>query len=344
VLRTICLWIGAAASVIAQQPSISNAKVQTASASAGLDAAIKSAIAGSAAPFWIGYVVPVISGRGQSCCWSNDARGCGLEGQRGAVVGAPAGPVMLEGPTHFTVLLRAENQVIQKVRAFSVDCPLDAGGLTLHWLTGVRPAESVAMLERYAMSQTPEKLSDSAIHALAMHAGAEAEKSLERLATSSQSERQRKSAIFWLATSRGRHGFEVVSRVGREDPGEKVREHAAFALTQSKEPEAIPAIIRMAKEDASVRVRGQALFWLGQKASREASKAITEAIDRDPDTEVKKKAVFALSQLPKDEGVPLLIQVARTNANPAVRKQAMFWLGQSKDPRALKFFEDVLTK
>jgi hypothetical protein len=25
-----------------------------------------------------------------------------------------------------------------------------------------------------------------------------------------------------------------------------------------------------------------------------------------------------------------------------VRKQAMFWLGQSKDPRALKFFEEIL--
>ena len=67
-------------------------------------------------------------------------------------------------------------------------------------------------------------------------------------------------------------------------------------------------------------------------------------MERDPETEVKKKAVFALTQLPEGEGVPALIQVARTNSNPAVRKQAMFWLGQSKDARALKFFEDVLTK
>jgi HEAT repeat protein len=52
--------------------------------------------------------------------------------------------------------------------------------------------------------------------------------------------------------------------------------------------------------------------------------------------------VFALSQLPKDEGVPLLIKVARTNSNPAVRKQAMFWLAQSKDPRAVEFFAEIL--
>ena len=59
---------------------------------------------------------------------------------------------------------------------------------------------------------------------------------------------------------------------------------------------------------------------------------------------MKKRAVFALSQLPKDEGVPLLINVAKTNQNPAVRKQAMFWLGQSKDPRALDFFAQILSK
>jgi hypothetical protein len=27
-----------------------------------------------------------------------------------------------------------------------------------------------------------------------------------------------------------------------------------------------------------------------------------------------------------------------------VRKQAMFWLGQTKDPRAVKFFEEILTR
>jgi len=59
---------------------------------------------------------------------------------------------------------------------------------------------------------------------------------------------------------------------------------------------------------------------------------------------VKKKAVFALSQLPREEGVPKLIEVAQNNRNREVRKQAMFWLGQSHDPRALQFFEKVLSQ
>jgi HEAT repeat protein len=103
-------------------------------------------------------------------------------------------------------------------------------------------------------------------------------------------------------------------------------------------------MLRMAKDDPEPHVRGQALFWLAQKAGQKASNGITAAIQNDPDTEVKKKAVFALSQMPKDEGVPKLIEVAQNNHNPEVRKQAMFWLGQSNDPRALAFFEKILSQ
>ena len=67
-------------------------------------------------------------------------------------------------------------------------------------------------------------------------------------------------------------------------------------------------------------------------------------IEDDPETDVKKKAVFALSQMHDEDAVPRLISLARTNKNPAVRKQAIFWLGQSKDPRALDFLEEILTK
>jgi HEAT repeat protein len=48
--------------------------------------------------------------------------------------------------------------------------------------------------------------------------------------------------------------------------------------------------------------------------------------------------------LPKDEGIPRLIHVAETNADREVRKQAIFWLGQSAEPRALKYLEQVLSR
>lgn len=115
---------------------------------------------------------------------------------------------------------------------------------------------------------------------------------------------------------------------------------AALAVTGG--PGAVPAMIRLAKLNPSPHVREQAIFWLSQMAGEKAVGAISDAVTNDPDTRVKERAVFALSQLPRDQGVPLLIQLAKTNKNPAVRKRAMFWLGQSRDPRALAFIEQIL--
>ncbi|MCX6593932.1 MAG: HEAT repeat domain-containing protein [Acidobacteria bacterium] len=335
----------------AQEPAITNAQRQNLAATGGLTAQLRQLAARQSGPAWIGYTVAKIPGEHNSCCWDNQGRGCGLEGNKttGGPVARP-GPVQLEGPTHVSILLRAEQGKIQKVRSFAIDCPLDGGGLPLYWLTGVAADQSVEVLvglvaEDGATGERTKAVGDSAVHAIAMHAGPAAAAALDKMALSSPSEKIRRSALFWLANSRGRPGYLTVARASREDPSDKVREHAVFALTQSAEPEAMPAIIRVAKEDKVPHVRGQALFWLAQRASRQvATGAITEALDKDPDTEVKKKAVFALTQMPQDQGIPMLIQVARTNQNPAVRKQAMFWLGQSKDARALKYFEEVLTK
>ena len=55
--------------------------------------------------------------------------------------------------------------------------------------------------------------------------------------------------------------------------------------------------------------------------------------------EVKRSAVSALQHLPNGEGIPLLIQLAKTSRNPEVRKQAMSSLAQSRDQRAVVFFQ-----
>ena len=283
---------------------------------------------------------------------------CRLEDRGGESIGHPAHTEgrkkrKLESSPYFLVLYRAAAGKIQKIRTFSPECELDAGGLPLIWLTGVRPAESVAWLSSFVKAgagqaeedeeRRREHLGNSALTAIAFHGDNSAERALEGFAANGQPERVREHAAFWLGAARGRQGYEALTRLVRDDADEHFREKAVFALYVSKEPEAVDAIIGVAHHDSSAHVRGQALFWLAQKAGKKAEATITEAIEKDPETDVKKRAVFALSQLPKDEGVPLLIQVAKTNTNGVVRKQAMFWLGQSHDPRALAFFEEVLS-
>lgn len=119
-------------------------------------------------------------------------------------------------------------------------------------------------------------------------------------------------------------------------------EEAVHALALHDHPAAAGALLSLARDHANPEVRSHALFWVSQQAGDVAAATIERAIENDPDQEVKEKAVFALSQLPRDQGVPLLLRTMKTNRNPEVRRQAAFWLGQSKDPRALAYFEDLL--
>jgi hypothetical protein len=282
----LCVWL---ASVLpaGAQPRLSNGEVRPTPVSGSLTRAAIERVAPSG-PAWTGYAVPSIPGEHQMCCWNGGSNGACCEGCRlepGAATSVSTlpprtGPIPLEGSRQVFVLYRVERGQVDRIRMFSEDCPLDGGGLTLYWFTGVRPADSVAVLGSFVAAASERKVANSALSALAMH----------------------------------------------------------------QEPAALDRLIAAAREGATTQIRGQALFWLAQRAGEKAVGAISEAIAKDPETDVKRRAVFALSQLPKDEGVPLLIQLARTNTNPAVRKQAMFWLGQSKDPRALKFFEEILFK
>ncbi len=282
-------------------------------------------------PAWIGYTVPAVPGHDQNCDYSGDY----VRGVR------PPGPVHLEPPEQVQILFRIEAGHVAKIRAISGDCQLDADGIPLRWIRDVRPSESVAFLATFVTADS-DHVRDGAVAAIALHADGSADEALERFVAAGQPESLREKVVFWMGAARGRRGYENLRRIVEGDASAGVRDKAIFALSICKEPQAVDTLIEVAHRDSSAHVRGQALFWLAQKAGKKAMGAISGAIDNDPDTEVKKKAVFALQQLPNGEGVPMLIQVARENRNPAVRKQAMFWLGQSNDPRALAFFEEVL--
>jgi hypothetical protein len=148
--------------------------------------------------------------------------------------------------------------------------------------------------------------------------------------------------VIWLEGAQPAHSVSLLASFVDPARPRRVVDGALAALAMHADASASTALVAAAKNGASGQVRGQALFWVAQRAGSQAIPTISEAIDRDPDTDVKKRAVFALSQLPANEGVPKLIEVASSHSNPAVRKQAMFWLGQSKDPRALAFFERIL--
>lgn len=336
-------------------PQVENARIERRELVVSLAAEVKQWAERADRAQWLGYAVPQIDGERTMCCgdsddsWGNRCGHCRLEdGERGInMSSSDGGTAKLEGPRNLVVLLRAENKRLTKIRVVSEECKLDAGNLTLTWLSGVKPSDSVELLQRFVQGADldggeNQHMAHAALTAIAMHADPVADRALVSFTQTGEPSSLRRQAAFWLGAARGKAGLAALEKMAKTDPSSEVRAQVAFALSVSHEPGGVEEMIRMAHEDESSHVRGQALFWLAHKAGQKAVGAITGAIENDPDTDVKKKAVFALSQLPKDEGVPKLIEVAQTNHNREVRKQAMFWLGQSNDPRALAFFEKVL--
>lgn len=336
-----------------QAPQITNGRV-VASATT-IDRAIAAA-ASEPEPSWVAWKVPSVNGRSQSCCsYSNNNEhwnGCFIEPSQTLTSGArpqqPTGPVPLEAGTSLLVMARVAGGKIERVRMFSDDCPLDAGGRTVQLLENVAPEASVRWLsDQITASLAADGRSSSAntpLSAIANTAGPAAYAALVRFTEPSQPSQVRRQAIFWIGQARGAEGFATLKTMLDREPAGDLRRTLVQAISRSRVPEALPTLLAIAKTDKDPASRGEAIFWLAQTAGKAAAADISAAVQNDPDTKVQERAVQALSQLPKDEGVPLLINVARTHKNPKVRERAMFWLGQSKDPRATKFFEEILIK
>ncbi len=277
---------------------------------------------------WFGYTIQSLkTNHGDCCCdWQTHQT------------------VKLEDDASLNILFRVENNRVSKIKVYSHECELDAGGLPLVWISGVPNGASLAYLRTFVSSASSNEFLDPAVMAISQHDDAQADVLLGELARPSEPEHVREQAIFWMGAARGARGLPMLQQIVENDASDNIRDKALFALSINGQPEAVELMIHAAKFDPSPHVRGQGLFWLAQKAGARAASTIRGAIDNDPDTEVKKRAVFALSQLPKDEGVPKLIEVARSQRNPEVRKQAFFWLGQSGDARALAFIEQTLTR
>jgi hypothetical protein len=324
-------WCLAALPLAAQPKLLVNAQVDTRPASAGLESMFHSLLGQQPQPAWIGYSVPAVRNGGMGCEYVRDGF-------------SSPGVVHLEPPDHLVVMLRVEGGVVMRIRSLSPDCEIDAGGLPVHWLTDVRPAQSVALLA--ALIPSHDIAGDGALSAIALHNDPSADAVLDRYLQPNQPETLRLRAVSWMGSYRGRHGFEAIKKIIAEDPDSRVRERAVSALASSKEPEAGPLLVSLVRGDQNARIREQAISALAssRRPGPPPVDILKEVIQTDPDPQVRRRAVSALVSIPDGQGIPLLIELVKTTHDADVRKQAMNSLGASRDPRATAFFEEVLKR
>src|SRR5215212_3276673 len=184
--------------VAAQPPRIDNGSVKSQPAGSPFSASFRALVESQTDIAWIGYSVPVVDRERMMCCFNDGntfvngsgsgcCSACRLENSSGTNItsrdttrAVSAGTVKLEGSDRMSVLFRVADRKVERVRVFSEDCRLDAGGRPVHWLENVRPSDSIALLESLSTTDGDGKgrISDGAIAAIALHADLSADAAL----------------------------------------------------------------------------------------------------------------------------------------------------------------------
>jgi hypothetical protein len=208
---------------------------------------------------WIGYSVPVVSGRHVTCSWDSLTIGDWEERR-------PA--------TALVVLYHVERGNVDEVRLSSVECPVEK---PVRKIDGVDPRESIRYLTSLIDRETTS-LGKKAVTAIALHAGAE--DTLLSLARDHRNSKVRSHALFWVGQRAGEKAASVLRNAVDNDPEEDVRAKAVFAISQLPDDRSIPMLVELMRTHRSAKVRKKAAFWLGQKSDPRALAALQDVLER----------------------------------------------------------------
>jgi len=215
----------------------------------------------------------------------------------------------------------------------------------IFWLGQVRTDRAVTLLEDVLKSSTDRDVKDKAIFALSQQSIPRAGRILRDFAErESENQELREQAIFWLGQKRSEENADYLKGLYGRVKNDALKEKIIFSLSQQRgfgNGEWIMNIALDPKE--SIEARKQALFWAGQSGA--STDQFVSLYDKINDAEIKEQLIFVFSQRGRDtKAQDKLMDIARNDKDKEMRTKAIFWLGQSRDPRVLKFLEDLISR
>lgn len=316
-----------------------------------------SSLGGGVEPAWVGWRVPMVTGDRDLCSTRSDdtrySRGAILEDSSTAGqprgFGPPPRPVALEAGSELVVLVRTVAGAVERVRTVTGDCPLDAGGRRLTWLTGVTPAASVSYLRTLTTLTSIDTaaryhIAEAALGAIALHQDASGYTTLTETLGRQDDGRLRDLAAQWLARARGAEGFAYLTGALRTATDPALRRTLALAIGQTRESGTPAALLALARTDTDDKVRAEALAWYAQLGSGSVVTDVLGIIERDTNTQVRSRGIAGLLRRPSRDALPTLLSLARTTTDLELRKELVRSLGRSDDPRAIALMEELVKR
>jgi tetratricopeptide (TPR) repeat protein len=214
------------------------------------------------------------------------------------------------------------------------------------WLSQVSGDEAVSALDSILRVSTDRNVQDKAIFALSQHRSERAGAILRGFVERRDAPQElREQAIFWLGQHKGAENQAFLRNLFPRLDNQDLKEKVLFAVSQSRDSDNARWLLDVAlNERESIEIRKKALFSAGQ--SRGAPTADFAALyDRVQDREIKNQLILVFSQRSRDPvAMDKLFAIAKNDPDRELRKSAIFWIGQSRDPRAVQFLQDLINQ
>jgi len=213
------------------------------------------------------------------------------------------------------------------------------------WLSQVGSGKATAALDSILLNSANPDLQDKAVFALSQIDSPEASRMLRDYAERAGAPPEvREKAIFWLSQQgKGDNAAFLRGLYGRLTD-QDLKEKVLFSISQIGGGDNLNWLMDLAaNEQEPVEMRKKALFWAGQSDDVSLER-LTGLYDRLKNRDMKEQMIFVYSQRNEGAALDKLIDIAKHETDPELRKKAIFWIGQSHDPKAAQYLQEVVSQ
>jgi len=214
------------------------------------------------------------------------------------------------------------------------------------WLSQVPGEETVAALDSILRDpKTDPEIQDKAIFALSQHRSARAGAILRAFAERRDASSElREKAIFWLGQNRSADNAQFLKDLYKKLENDELKEKVIFSLSQMGGTDNYRWLMDIALDQREeIEIRKKALFWAGQGHSVDVADLV-RLYDSMNDREMKEQLIFVYSQRREAAALEKLFSIGKNDPDRELRKKAIFWIGQSRDPRAAQYLQELINQ
>ena len=214
------------------------------------------------------------------------------------------------------------------------------------WLSQVPGEETVAALDSILRDpKTDAEIQDKAIFALSQHRSSRAGAILRAFAERRDAPSElREKAIFWLGQNRSADNAQFLKDLYKKLENDDLKEKVIFSLSQMGGTDNYRWLMDIALDShEDIEIRKKALFWAGQGNSVDVADLV-RLYDSMNDRDMKEQLIFVYSQRREAAALDKLFSIGKNDPDRELRKKAIFWIGQSRDPRAAQFLQELINQ